>query len=261
MDSGTPQHGAVSQENESTEPVTMETLQKMMMLQLQVMQAQTQALSASQNPLVGPAALTMKNTKVPEGRYDMSAAEYRTFVKDVEDYKVLTQLTDAQIVLQLRLNMDATLKASIDTNFYDRWNQFTTKQAIEAIGTIVKKASNPVVAHTEFNQIKQKSHESVQEFITHLKACAVECDFVCPYDEHHNLTEYHLISQIRCGVGDKILQQELLQKHNDLRSLESIVQYCNTYEAAKNDQMKLSDVAVGSNYELSHNEIVAAVSE
>ena len=272
---GSPQHGAPSRiasgENTPTddvkrepEMVTMESLQKMMMLQLQVMQAQTQAqaqqVQSTQNPHSGP-ALTMRNTKVPEGRYDMSSAEYRSFVKDVEDYKTLTQLTDAQIVLQLRLNMDPILKAAVDTNFHDAWNGYTVKEAIKAVGTVVKKASNPVVARTEFNQMKQKSHESVQEFVTRLKACALECDFLCPFDDHHDLTEYHLINQIRCGIHDVNLQKELLQKHIDLRTLELIVQFCQTHEAAKSDQAKLSDASVSANYELSNDELVSAISE
>ena len=123
---GSSKHGAVVDGNVSTddvkmeqsELVTMESLHQMMMIQLKFMQAQVQNIANAQNPHTGP-ALTMKNTKVPEGRYDISVAEYRTFVKDVDGYKTLTQLSDAQIVLQLRLNMDPALKAAVVTNFQD----------------------------------------------------------------------------------------------------------------------------------------------
>ena len=46
---------------------------------------------------------------------------------------------------------------------------------------------------------------------------ASDCDFVCPFDETHSLTEYHVINRIRSGVSDHVLQQELLQKSQILQ--------------------------------------------
>ena len=50
--------------------------------------------------------------KVPEGRYNMSPTEYRTYVNDCLSYHELTRMTDHEIVLQLRLNMDGGFKES-----------------------------------------------------------------------------------------------------------------------------------------------------
>ena len=62
-----------------------------------------------------PRTQPVMRTKVPEGSYTMSPADFRSYKKDVEAYKALTNLSDHQIILQLRLNMDADLKRIIDT--------------------------------------------------------------------------------------------------------------------------------------------------
>ena len=50
------------------------------------------------------------------------------------------------------------------------------------------------------------------EFIARLRSCAIESNLTCPYNEDHDLTDYHIINRVRCGISDKSLQQELLQK-------------------------------------------------
>ena len=61
----------------------------------------------------------VKNVKVLEGRHDMNRNEFRTFAKDCRDYRKLVSYTDAQIVLQIRMNMDNDLKRAIDVNYKD----------------------------------------------------------------------------------------------------------------------------------------------
>ena len=73
----------------------------------------------------------VKNVKVPEGRYNMNSNEFRTFCKDCRDYKKLTQYTDEQVVLQIRLNMDSDLKRAIDVNFRDEWDAYPVEDAIK----------------------------------------------------------------------------------------------------------------------------------
>ena len=113
-------------------------MQQVMELQFKTMNMQAEMLSAksTQSTLAVPS--TVKQVKVPEGRYDMTLGEFRTFEKDCHDYKTLTQYNDAQIVLQLRMNMDSQLKSAIDVNYRTEWDKFTLKQAIAAIGKLIR---------------------------------------------------------------------------------------------------------------------------
>ena len=100
----------------------------------------------------------------------------------------MTQFTNEQVVLQMRLNMDLDLKRAIDINYKDTWNELTVDGAITAVGNIVNVISNPVVHRKEFDNMEQNSNESIKEFITRLKLCFADCNFVCPFNEHHDLT-------------------------------------------------------------------------
>lgn len=203
-------------------------------------------------------AAVPKNVRVPEGRYTMSLTEYRTYSRDCTDYKsLMTGYTDRQIVLQLRLNMDNDLKQAIDTN-YPEWNSFTVEEAIKTVGDIVNQMSNCAVYRKEFTEMKQGENERLREFATRLRSCATDCSFVCPYDDSHDLTNYHLIDRLRSGVFDVRLQQELLQKQATLNTVQGIVQYCEDYESAVHDRTVLKSSS--STDHMSHDEMVAALS-
>ena len=85
----------------------------------------------------------------------------------------------------------------------------------------------------------------------------MDCAFVCPFDESHDLTEYHITNKIRSSIADKTLQQELLQKADSLKTLKDIT--------AKIDRDKLSKATmVISGIEqakgMTSKDIVAAIS-
>ena len=157
-----------------------------------------------------PRSAIPQNIKVPEGRYNMALSEFRTYSKDCLDYKTLTGYTDNQIVLQMRLNMDGDLEQSIDTN-YISWGNNTVEEAIRIVGEIVNQISNCAVYRKAFHNMSQAENETIREFATRLCSCAADCSFICPYDDNHDLTDYHLFDRIRSGVYDTHLQQELLQ--------------------------------------------------
>ena len=112
-----------------------------------------------------PATHHIKNVKVPEGRYNMSLAEFRTYSTDCRSYLKLTNLTDAKAVLQLHLNMDGDLKRAIDTNYLD-WDTKTVEEAIAIVGEIVHQTSNPAVYIKEFDSMVQGTNEPIREFVT-----------------------------------------------------------------------------------------------
>ena len=248
----------------------VEAMQKLMdtqlqMMQLQIQQQQLQQQTAAQaNITATPVTSTVKNVKVPEGQLDMNPNEFRTFSKDCRDYKKLTNYSDEQIVLQIRMNMDADLKRSVDVNFKEEWDSYTVEEAMKAVGKLLKSKNTPVVYRREFDGMMQNEGEDFKTFITKLKACAADCNFVCPHDENHCLMEYHLINRIRSGVFDQTLQQELLQKSETLNTLQLITSYCKKFESAKLDQEKLvgrnaSALATVHTDQISEEEIIAAV--
>ena len=164
----------------------------------------------------------------------------------------------------MRMNMDEALKQAVDANYSDTWETFTVTQALKAIETLVKRTTNPVVFRKQFDGIVQTNTESMNEFFTHLKICAADCDFICPFEPTHNLTEYHMVNRIRSGVADKKLQQELLQKSDQLNTLKLITEYCLNFETSQEDQKKLESdagsIAAAQVVDLPPEELAAAVS-
>ena len=132
----------------------LQLLQQIQQLQLQV--------NGGDQPRQ-PAQPTMR-IKPPEGSYSMSRSDYRTYKKDVETFKSLTNYADAQIILQLRLNMDMDLKRVIDAN-YPNWETMTLDEALGAIEHLVKKTSNPAVYRKMFQKTNQIRDEPFQTFV------------------------------------------------------------------------------------------------
>ena len=210
-------------------------------------------------------ARPVMHIKVPEGSYSMSPAEYRTYKKDCESYRTLSNLTDHQVVLQIRMNMDSDLKRIIDTNHPD-WDTKTVNDAVQIVGDIVNEISNPVVYQNKFNQMNQTAEEPIREYLTRLRICAMDCDFKCPFDAAHDLTDYMIINRINTAVYDSTLQQEVLQKYASLNTVDQLLTYCENYESTKRDTDLLkgkesaSTVAANSTDDLSQDEIIAAIS-
>ena len=92
----------------------------------------------------------------------------------------------------------------------------------------------------------------------------IDCEFVCPYDDGHDLTDYHIMNRIMSSVYDDTLQQEVLQKHETLNTVDLLVKYCENFETTKKDRARLKSntdsniSAVRFNEELTE-EVVAAV--
>ena len=128
----------------------------------------------------------------------------------------------------------------------------------------MNETSNPAVYRKEFDGMQQKIDEPIREFVTCLKTCSIDCNFVCPYKENHDLTDRHIINRIRSGIYDETLKQEVLQKSETLDALALIVDYCEHFEAAKKDKETLSNnrgVRIScANSELTDDEIVAPIS-
>ena len=135
--------------------------------------------------------IRIKQAKVPEGRYDMNLGELRTYTKDCGDYKKLKKYEDAEIILQLRWNMDQPLKRAVDVNHGSSWGNMSLDNALIAISNNNNKQQqtcNEVVYQREFHSKVQSESETIAEFLVRLRDCAV-CGFVCPFNDSHDLTD------------------------------------------------------------------------
>ena len=142
---------------------------------------------------------------------------------------------------------------------------------INTIEQIVRETCNPVVYRKQFSELSQLKEESINDFHTKLRACAVDCAFQCPYDPEHDLTEYHIVNRIRSAVYDEQLQHEILQKHEQLNTLDTLIKYCENFETTKKDSARLKSDTDNNNIgnvtlgdfvddDISKAEIIAAIS-
>ena len=168
-----------------TKPVTMEEqlnqLQQLMKLQMEMSLRSSTATMNSHE---------IKHVKAPEGRYDMKSGEFRIYSKDCRDFKKLTNHSDEQVVIQMRLNMDEELKRAIDTNFGEDWNGLKLEEALSSIKELIKCTSNPAIYRKEFDNLCQKNGENVREFVTRLKSCAMDCEFLCPKSRFDRISHH-----------------------------------------------------------------------
>ena len=74
------------------------------------------------------------------------------------------------------------------------------------------------------------------------------------------------MQRLRCGLFNKALQQEILQKAGELSTIKLVTEYYENFEAAQRDDQELTDngktiyIAATEDAELTGDEIVAAIS-
>ena len=135
------------------------------MLQIQALQGQLSTPGATRPAM---------RVKVPQGSYNMSPTEYRTYRKDCMSYRQLTKMSDHNVVLQIRMEMDGDLKRIIDTN-YPTFEENTVEDALDIVETIVTTVSNVAVYRHKFNQMSQNKDERIREYETRLRSCSLDC--------------------------------------------------------------------------------------
>ena len=86
--------------------------------------------------------------------------------------------------------MDANLIRIIDAN-YPNYEQNNVEEALTIVGDIVQQTSNVAVYRNQFNKMTQIKDELFKEYYTRLKICALDCNFVSPFDATYNLTMYY----------------------------------------------------------------------
>ena len=141
--------------------------------------------------------------------------------------------------------------------------------ALDDIKAIVQRTCNEAVYQKEFQGLMQREHETIAEYHVRIRDCAMDCGFICPFDDTHDLTDHNILLRLRCGLFNKVLQQEVLQKAQELNTITDMIEYCEGYEAAKRDSKLLTDeqqkpsiaaTAASNDSELTEENVVAAIS-
>ena len=189
------------------------------------------------------------STRAPAGAtpekcdLEMSPSGFRTWRRSVEAWLQLANWQDKMAVLHIRLLCKPSLQTVLDARFTSRqWNALTPDGALDAIGRLVLRAENQAVRWSEFFSGKQAHSETVSAYVTRCGQDALDCGFACPHC-NGDLSDYVLLRKVVSGLSDSAMRQEVFRRYTTLDSIEKLRSFCDIYEAAQRDAMKLRAVA------------------
>ena len=169
---------------------------------------------------------------------EMTKVQFRKFQQDWLVYKQLTNLQPAQASAHLYNACNEEVQMSI-INTHPDFSQFDEKKALEIIEPIVTVNSNPAVHRKAFVELLQTENQSVKNFVVRLRSAASDCAFECPSCKF-DLSAMNIKDQFTRGLNNTTLQAEIFAKTNQLKTLEDIVGYAESFETALRDQSTLA---------------------
>ena len=93
-----------------------------------------------------------------------------------------------------------------------------------------------------FASKSEHEDKSIQQYLVHLRATAIDYNFSCPHCEH-DLSDIYLKDQFIRGVANNILQTNLLAKVKVLKSINHNVCHAEAFESALWDQTAMTDTS------------------
>ena len=187
----------------------------------------------SQPTFKAPAAVA----KLPTINADMTHPQFRKFLVDWEVYKNITGLPTNHIANHIYSACCSEVQSTlINTN--KSWITLHESELLQAIESIVTKVTNPAVHRMGFRNIIQQEGESIKEFVVRLRSAAVDCAFACP-SCHFDISATSIKDQFISGLGNNVLQTDILAKADTLLTLEDIIKHSEAFEGALRDQAKL----------------------
>ena len=177
------------------------------------------------------------SAKLPEITAEMTHSQFRKVETDWEVYKLLTKLPESQIGPLLYSACDETVQNSI-INSTIKFFTLTEKKMLETLEEIVKRRVNTSVHRTNFKNIKQEENQTIQSYLTSIRAAAIDCEFVCPECEL-DISRVDIKDQFIQGVRNETLQMDILAKADQLKTIEDVVKHAEAFETALRDQTLL----------------------
>ena len=196
--------------------------------------------------------LPSNSAKLPKISIDMTLQQFRKVCIDWEVYKNTVKLQKDQICNQLysacENDVQSALITAVPTFF-----QLTECEALKAIETIVTKRSNPAVQRMTFSNLIQHDQETIQQFLTRLRATAVDCEFSCPHCMV-DISDRNIKDQFIRGLCNTVLQADILAKASNLKTVEQIVTHAEAFESALRDQSSLQGQKEGESFAVRSSE-------
>ena len=166
---------------------------------------------------------------------EMTSAGFRSWRRSVESWLRLAKWPHQEAVLHIRLLCVPSLQCTLDARYDTRqWEALTPKEALDAIGKLVRQSSNQAVKWCEFFGVHQGSGESVCVYMTRCAQEAADCGFQCPRCDC-DLTEYMLLRKVMVGLSDQCLRREVFRKCDSFSDIDSLREFCASFEAARRD--------------------------
>ena len=125
-------------------------------------------------------------------------------------------------------------------NAHPTFFQSTEQDVFDIIESIVTKRANPAVHRMTFANLMQHDNETVQQFISRLRAAAIDCNFSCPSCSS-DIADTNIKDQFIRGLSNTVLQTDILAKATQLKTVEQIVSHAEAFESALRDQSTLSN--------------------
>ena len=175
--------------------------------------------------------------KLPVISLDMTHPQFRKLLIDWEVYKQVTGLPGNHVATHLYSACSNEVQSAL-INMDKNCLSLTEEELLLAIESIVTKHTNPAVHRMNFRKVIQQDNETVKEFYMRLCSAAIDCAFSCPSCEA-DISEVSIKDQFLSGLGNEILQTDILAKADKLSTLEDMVKHGEAFEGAIRDQAKL----------------------
>ena len=172
---------------------------------------------------------------------EMTRPQFRKFQQDWVVYKQLTHLQPAQFMAHLYNACNEEVQISL-INMHPDFLSLNEEDALKVIEPIVTVRSNPAVHRKAFGELMQGENQSIKNYVVCLRSAATDCAFQCPNPEcQHDLSSINIKDQFIRGLNNSTLQAEILAKTNQLKTLEDVISYAESFETAIRDQTSLSN--------------------
>ena len=142
---------------------------------------------------------------------DISAADFRTWRRSLEDWIELNTVSDGDAARYIRLLCAPDLQKALDARFpKTQWDALSTAEALESVSRLVLRAANQAVQWSDFFGVKQALGESVGDYFRKCSQMVLHCAFQCP-DCDRDLSEYILMRKLVAGLREPALRREVFQ--------------------------------------------------
>ncbi|XP_045122674.1 uncharacterized protein LOC123511117 [Portunus trituberculatus] len=196
---------------------------------------------------------------------DMSAADFRTWRRSLEDWIELNAVGKGDAARYIRLLCAPELQKALDARYPKaQWDATSADEALENVSRLVLRTANQAVQWSNFFGVKQALGESVSDYFTKCSQMVLDCVFQCP-DCDKDLSDFMLVRKLIAGLRDPALRREVFQCHVKLRDVDSLRSYCVAFEAAQRDahafppnrhpEAAASDASLGAT---SEDDVIAA---